>query len=211
MASSADTVCIILCGGRSSRMGGGDKPLLPLGGRPMLAHIVERIRPQVSAAAISSNGNPSRYAFASLPVIPDSQPDSPGPLAGILAGMDWASALPGCNRILSVAGDTPFFPSDLARRLGDSTQDENAIAVAASAGRRHPVIALWPLSIRNDLERFLKSGFNKVSAFVDMNRVIHVEFPALTMPGGRSIDPFFNVNTPADLDEARRILERMAE
>jgi molybdopterin-guanine dinucleotide biosynthesis protein A len=209
MASSDDIAGIILCGGRSSRMGGGDKPLLPLSGRPILAHIVERFVPQVSVMAISANGDPSRYDFASLPILPDGMPDSPGPLAGILAGMDWASALPGCGRILSVAGDTPFFPADLACRLRDSTGDEDAIAVAASAGRRHPVFALWPLSIRNELEAFLKSGFNKVSAFIDMNRAINVEFPILTTHNGRTIDPFFNVNTPADLDEAGRMLERM--
>ena len=211
MASTGKIAGIILCGGRSSRMGGGDKPLLPLGGKPMLAHIVARLAPQVAAVAINANGDPSRLAFASLPMVPDNLADFPGPLAGILAGMHWASTLPGCDRILSVAGDTPFFPPNLVRRLSEAAPENDTIAVAASAGRRHPVFALWPLSVREDLERFLKSGNGKVIAFIDSHRGVDVGFPAVIAKDGRAVDPFFNVNTPADLDEAQGMFESLGE
>ena len=178
----------------------------------MLAHIVERLAPQVSEVAINANGDPSRFAASTrCRWYADSLPDFPGPFAGILAGIDWASALPGCDRILSVAGDTPFFPPNLVQRLSEAAPKADRITVAAGAGRRHPMFALWPLSIRDELERFLKSGNSKVSAFIDLQRPIDVEFPAMIAKDGRAIDPFFNVNTPADLDEAQGIFESLAE
>jgi molybdopterin-guanine dinucleotide biosynthesis protein A len=210
MASTGNIAGIILCGGRSRRMGGGTKPLLPLGSKPMLAHIVARVAPQVAVLAINANGDPSPYTFTSLPVIPDGLADFPGPLAGILAGIHWANTLPGCDSLLSVAGDTPFFPPDLVQRLSEAAPQADRIAVAVSAGRRHPVFALWPLSLREDLERFLKSGIGKVAAFIDSHPAVDVEFPAFMTKSGRAVDPFFNVNTLAELDTAHRILEAIA-
>jgi molybdenum cofactor guanylyltransferase len=205
MTTTADIAGVILCGGRSSRMGGGDKSLQRIGGKPMLARIIDRLQPQLDRLALNANGDPTRFKLYGLPVLSDSLPDFPGPLAGILAGMEWASALPGVSHLVSVAGDTPFFPRDLVKRLVAVSAPRN-ITVASSAGRRHPVFALWPIGLRDDLALFLGSGNSKVSAFIDRHDPIDVEFPLATT-GGASFDPFFNINTPGDLEEAHRILE----
>lgn len=194
---------IILAGGRATRMGGGDKGRLDLHGQSMLARILDRLAPQCDAIALNANGDPARFADLGLPVLADGLPGFPGPLAGILAGLDWAAAQ-GADRVLSVAGDTPFFPSDLARRLA---AHGNGIVLAASrdgAGRvaDHPVFGLWPVALRPDLTAFLHAGERRVRRFADLHGAARVVWD--TEP----VDPFFNVNTPADLDRARALLVR---
>ncbi|HEY8609869.1 MAG TPA: molybdenum cofactor guanylyltransferase MobA, partial [Roseomonas sp.] len=155
------TLGVVLAGGLARRMGGGDKTLLPLNGRPMLAHLLDRLSPQVAAVVLNANGDPSRFAIAApgLPVVPDGVPGFPGPLAGILAGMDHAAGL-GLDWVLSVPGDTPLIPSDLAARLH---QGRAPIACAASCGRVHPPVALWPVMLRWDLRAAIDAGEGKVS------------------------------------------------
>lgn len=188
---------IILAGGRATRMGGGDKCLLDLDGRPILARIVDRLAAQCGPLALNANGDPARFAAFGLPVVADSLRDRPGPLAGILAGMDWAAGL-GADRILSVAGDTPFFPADLALRL---TQAGDGIVLAASraAGDQviaHPTFGLWPTALRDDLRAALASGQRRVRAFAASHGAATAVWEA------DPEDPFFNINTPEDLGRA---------
>ena len=183
---------IVLAGGQSRRMGGGDKGLLDLGGRPVIAHVIERLG---CARAISANGDPARFARFGLPVLPDSVPDWPGPLAGVLAGMDWAAGQ-GIARILTAATDTPFFPRDLAARLAAA----KAPVVMATDGGDHPAFAMWDVALRDDLRAALHSGTRRMRDWMDARGALRVEIPGE--------DPFFNINTPADLDAARR---RLAE
>lgn len=192
---------IILAGGRATRMGGGDKCLLDLGGRPMLARIIEKLAPQCGPLALNANGDPARFAGFDLAVLPDSLPDFPGPLAGILTGMDWAAGL-GADRVVSVAGDTPFFPRDLARRL---MQAGNGIVLAASRdeggqAHDHPTFGLWPTSLRDDLRAFLDRGERRVRGFAQAHGAVTAVWD--TSP----LDPFFNINTPRDLDRAHQAL-----
>jgi len=182
------TLGLVLAGGLARRMGGGDKTLLPLLGRPLLAHLLGRLSPQVAALAISANGDPARFAAVApgLPVLPDASPDHPGPLAGILAGMDHAAAR-GLAWVLSVPGDTPLVPPDLAARLHAAG---GAVAVAASAGRAHPPVALWSAALRDDLRAALAAGEGKVSRWAERHGAATVAWEG---------DPFVNVNTPGDL------------
>ena len=183
---------IVLAGGQSRRMGGGDKGLLDLGGRPVIAHVIARLG---CTRAISANGDPARFAGFGLPVLPDSLPDWPGPLAGVLAGMDWAAGQ-GIPRIVTAAADTPFFPRDLAARLGAV----EAPVVMATSGGDHPAFAAWDVSLRDDLRAALVAGTRRMRDWMDAQGAVRVEIPGA--------DPFFNINTPADLDAARR---RLAE
>jgi molybdopterin-guanine dinucleotide biosynthesis protein A len=204
---SSDIAAIVLAGGRATRLGGGDKPLRSLGGRPMLVHILERLEPQVGPIAISANGDPARFAKYGLPVLADNGPSGQvGPLAGILSGMHWAKA-EGAKKVLTVAGDTPFFPSDLATRLAEAVAGHpDHIAVAASGERRHPVFALWPASLEADLSDFLKESTTySVAAFLERQQTVSVDFP-ITSVGANTIDPFFNVNTPEDLAQAEAVM-----
>ncbi|MFN4098840.1 MAG: molybdenum cofactor guanylyltransferase MobA [Pararhodobacter sp.] len=180
---------VILAGGRATRMGGGDKALLMLHGRPLLAQVIGRLAPQVAALAVNANGDPSRFAGFGLPVLADPVAGFPGPLAGVLAGMDWAAGL-GFAQVLSVAGDTPFLPADLVARLG-----RVPFGVAASLGRQHPVVALWPVALRGALREALGRGEHKVGRFAADHGALAVDF--LAPP-----DPFFNINTPGDLARA---------
>jgi molybdopterin-guanine dinucleotide biosynthesis protein A len=192
---------VILAGGRSRRMGGGDKALCLLAGRPMLAHVIERTGPQVSALALNANGDASRFAGFGLPVVADSVTGFAGPLAGILAGLDWAAALPGCSHLLSLPADAPLLPADLLARLETARRTARAdIAVAASGGRAHPVLALWPLALREALRRALAEGERKIDRFTAAYHVVQAEWPAAP------VDPFFNANTPEELAEAERLL-----
>ncbi len=207
MTRPSDIAGIVLAGGRATRLGGGDKPLRPLGGRPMLAHILERLKPQVGPVAISANGDPSRFAEYGLPVLADDGPGGQaGPLSGILSGMAWAKAA-NKRKVLTVAGDTPFFPADLAERLADATaRRPDHIAVAASGGSRHPVFALWPVSLEADLSDFLaESATFSVAAFLERHGTVSLDFPMLSI-AGKTMDPFFNVNTQQDLSEAEAIV-----
>lgn len=192
---------IVLAGGQSRRMGGGDKCLRLLAGKPILAHIIERARPQVTALALNANGDPRRFAGFGLPVVADSIADFAGPLAGVLAGLDWAAAsVLGASHVASFAGDAPFLPRDLVARLGAALAFGHDIACAASAGRPHPVFALWPVALREDLRRALEvEGIRKVDQWTERFRLTTVEFAVAPY------DPFFNVNRPEDLAEAERL------
>lgn len=195
---------VILAGGRASRMGGGDKGLRLLGGRPLLDRVLDRIAPQVGPVVLNANGDPARFAGYGLPVVADSLPDRPGPLAGVLAGLDWAADA-GLDQIVSVAADTPFFPAALVPRLQSSAQ--NGMALAASRDRdgrvwRQPTFGLWPVALRDDLRAALQEGLRKVVLWTDRHGAGQAVFEM-----DRGVDPFFNVNTPEDLAEAHRLLE----
>jgi molybdopterin-guanine dinucleotide biosynthesis protein A len=198
---------IILAGGRSTRMGGGDKGLLALSGRPILAHVVSRLSPQVEALALNANGDASRFHGFDLPVLADTFGNFSGPLAGVLAGLEWTAANTDLDRIVSAAADTPFLPCDLAQKLAAANEaNTDKIAVACSGGRRHPVFALWPVSMRVALKSALMAGERRVFSFLEAQGCVDVEFPAAQW-GERLVDPFFNINTPSDLAEAACLLE----
>jgi molybdopterin-guanine dinucleotide biosynthesis protein A len=180
-------------------MGGGDKGLLALGDRPILAHVIERLAPQVGRLALNANGDPARFAGFGLPVLPDGVPGFAGPLAGVLAGLDWAAA-EGAEAIVTAAADTPFFPCDLAARLAGAAVAEGvplAMAVTPN-GERHPTFGLWPVALRDDLRGALGEGLRKVVAWTGPHGCARVEFA--------DADAFFNVNTPEDLERARDML-----
>lgn len=195
-----DILGVILAGGRSRRMGGGDKFLLPLAGRPLIAHVAERLRPQVGATIVSANGDPARLAFLGLDIVPDDDGGDGGPLGGILAGLREA-ARRGFRAILAVPADTPLLPADLAARLsGEGTHA--AIRIARSGGRNHPAIGLWPADLAGPLASHLAVAEDRsIIAFARGRGVATVEFAT---DGAR--DPFFNVNTPENLAEAGRLI-----
>lgn len=197
---------VILAGGRSSRMGGGDKALIEISGRAMIALVIERIGATVKQVAINANGDQARFGKFGLPVLADAVQTFDGPLAGILAAMRWASRL-GLDRVLTVAGDTPFFPDSLAERLA-ATGNPSTISVAASHGRLHPAFALWPTAIAPDLEDQLTRDRRRVTDFIARHPSVEVDFPDRDA-NGTLFDPFFNVNTPQDLADARRIADML--
>jgi molybdopterin-guanine dinucleotide biosynthesis protein A len=211
MSARLQVTGVILAGGRSRRMGGGDKGLLELAGRPMMAHVVCRMRPQVGALIINANGNPSRFASLQLPVVPDTIGDFVGPLAGVLAGMRWASAhAPASSWIATAAGDAPLLPADLVDRMVRAVEARPAsIALAQSHGELHPVIGLWPLALADDLEDQLRAGVRKVLQWTGRHGTVAVPFPP-TRVCGLDIDPFFNANTPGELDQLRTMLGKPA-
>jgi molybdopterin-guanine dinucleotide biosynthesis protein A len=189
-------------------MGGGDKPLVAVGGRPMLDRVVERLAPQVDRLLINANGDPTRFAEYGLPVVPDTIGGFAGPLAGILSGMRWAEANGHQSGFVAcAAADTPFFPTELVRRLTEASgRDDRSIALAASADGVHPVFGLWPVALAEDLESFLASGASgKILAFVDRHRRADAFFDSVPLPGGEPVDPFFNVNTPEEAGRAEEI------
>lgn len=204
--AEARTIGLILAGGLARRMGGGDKTLKPLAGRPILAHVADRLRGQCDDLLLNANGDPARLAAFGLPVVADGLPDFAGPLAGILAGLDWLTAhRPQTDWLLSVAADTPFIPGDLTVRLHQArTAAGMSLACAASGGRQHHAIGLWPAALREDLRRALAAGERRLGRWTQAQGVAVAEWPA------EPIDPFFNVNTPEDLDEAERLLAGMA-
>jgi len=197
---------VILAGGLARRMGGGDKSLLSLGKKPVLAHVIARLQPQVSLIALNANGAPARFADYGLPVIADSEPDFPGPLAGVLAGMDWA-AQNGAASIVTVAADTPFFPKDLVQRLDSERKKSNTpIALAATADPdrgllRQPTFGMWSVDLREDLRAALRSGLRKIVLWTDQHNAAIAEFS--TTP----VDPFFNLNRPEDMVKAETMLK----
>lgn len=198
---------IILAGGRATRMGGGDKCLKALGGRRIIDHVIERLAPQCAPLALNANGDPARFAGLGLPVLPDSLAGHPGPLAGVLAGMDWAASL-GAAHIVTVAADTPFFPGDLVARLWRARAGAG-LALAATRdedGRlmRHPTFGLWPVALRDDLRAALEGGLRKIVLWTDRHGAGTAEFD--TQP----FDPFFNINSPEDIEEAERLLAEAA-
>ena len=194
------TIGVVLAGGLSSRMGGGDKCLRPLGGKTLLGHVLQRLKPQVAAVVLNANGDLARFQGYGLAVVADSVPGFAGPLPGILAGMDWARARHmGTSWIVSTAADAPFLPRDLVQRLHRG-RGRARIAVAASGGWRHPTTALWPVELAEELRQALAAGERKIDLFTARHSVATVEFA--TDP----VDPFFNVNTPEELAEAERLL-----
>jgi molybdopterin-guanine dinucleotide biosynthesis protein A len=199
-----EIVGVILAGGLARRMGGGDKPLLGLAGRPMLDHVVERFGPQVDCLILNANGDPARFAETGLPVVADPVEGHPGPLAGVLAGMRWAEThRPGARFVATAAGDTPFLPLDLVDRLRQALrgQDPETIAVPASPSGTHQVFALFPVALADELEEGIRSGAaRKVMAWIERHPVVLVEFQEMA-----GVDPFFNANTPEDLAAAERI------
>ncbi len=198
---------VILAGGRSRRMGGGDKSLRALNGKPLLRHVIERLGGQALPIALNANGDASRFSPFGLPVIPDATTDFAGPLAGVLAGLRWvAEATPDARFIVTAACDTPFFPSDLVEKLLAATgEGYPCIALAASGGKAHPVFGLWPIALADDLALSLEAGTRKVLHWTDRHPHFIVEF-AFADFGGTLVDPFFNANTPEDLIEAERLL-----
>ncbi|WP_309084358.1 molybdenum cofactor guanylyltransferase MobA [Chelativorans sp.] len=191
---------IILAGGKSSRMGGGDKALHLLAGRPILTHVADRLGRQVDVLAINANGDPARFTEFGLAVVADPQPDL-GPLGGVLAGLLWARSH-ACPCALTVACDTPFFPEDLVKRLRDAADQPDRIVQSSSGGRTHPTFALWPVSLAEDLDEFLRqAGAASMRAYAGArHRPAVVDF---AVAGG--VDPFFNINTRDDLIAAERI------
>jgi molybdenum cofactor guanylyltransferase len=196
------TIGLILAGGQARRIGGGDKLRIRIGRATILRRILGRITPQCSGLILNANGDPTRFADTGLPVVADGVPDYPGPLAGILAGLDWAAEhAPAIEWIVSVPGDCPFLPPDLVERLHRARSDgDSLLACARSGQRQHPVVGLWPVTLRADLRRALsREGVRKAETWTARHHVAVAEWPTLPF------DPFFNVNTAADIAEADRI------
>ena len=202
---------VVLAGGKSSRMGGGDRALLPLGCRPLLAHVIERLAPQVAEIVVNANDDPARFAQFGLPLAPDRLAGQMGPLAGIHAGLAWAKAnRPDSRFVITVAADTPFFPADLVSRLCTATDKANPkLVVARSDSGVHPVFGLWPVSLEPLLEDSLRRSARKALDFVMAHQAKEVTFPPVEI-GGRAVDPFFNINRPEDLAEAETLLRATA-
>jgi molybdopterin-guanine dinucleotide biosynthesis protein A len=192
----------LLAGGLARRMGGGDKPMRQIAGRTILERVIARLQPQCDGLILNANGDPARFKGYGLPVIADGVADFPGPLAGILAALDWAAAnRPGVKWILSAAADCPFLPRDLVARLHRARADENAeLAVAASDGQSHPVIGLWSVGLREDLRHALVvEDIRKIDRWTARYPLATVEWPVQTL------DPFFNANTMDDIAAAERL------
>lgn len=196
---------IILAGGLSRRMG-ESKPAVLLGGKAMIRHVAESLGPQVSSLAV--NAPEGADAGLGLPLVPDTVAGHPGPLAGVLAGLRYAERFrPRPQHIVTAPADTPFLPRNLVEKLEAALPADDAIAVASSMGRRHPVVALWPLALADDLEEWLADpGNRKLQAFIARHPSTSVEFPPIETKRGL-LDPFFNVNTPDDLALAKAFLE----
>ena len=201
-------VGLLLAGGQSRRLGGGDKALRMLGATTLLERVIERLRPQVDALVLNANGDPSRFARFALPVVPDSIPGFAGPLAGVLAGLDWDAAQgPDYPFIVSVATDAPFLPDDLVMRLTNGLMEAGAdLACAASGGRVHPVFGLWPVRLREDLRRaMVDDEIRKVDLWTGGYRLVTVPFA--DMP----VDPFCDANRPDDFEAAASLLKRICD
>jgi len=192
---------VLLAGGQSRRMGGGDKCLRPLGGQPILARVIARARPQVGPLVLNANGDPARFAEFGLPVAADAVAGFAGPLAGVLTGLEWAAAqAPNCVYVVSFACDAPFLPADLVARLAAARAADGAdMACAASQGRSHPVFGLWPVRLAGALRRaMVEEEVRKVDAWTARYRLATVDFPLAETAAG-PLDPFFNANRPDDL------------
>lgn len=201
-SGALDIPGVLLAGGLARRMGGGDKPMRTIGGRTILERVITRLKPQCAELLLNANGDPGRFAAFGLPVIADGVADFPGPLAGILAALDWVAAnRPNIRLVLSAAADCPFLPRDLVARLHRALTDENAqLAVAASDGQSHPVIGLWSVALRDELRHALVvEDVRKIDRWTARYKLATVTWP--TTP----LDPFFNANTMDDIAEAERL------
>lgn len=206
MTDLPKTLGVLLAGGLARRMGGGDKPLRQIGGRPILAHAIARLAPQCDGLILNANDDPARFAGFGLPVVADNVPDRPGPLAGILAALDWtAEYRPDVSWVASMAGDVPFLPTDFVARLhGERVAADAQLACAASGGWRHPTNALWPVALREELRHAVTvDDLRKIERWTDRYPRILVEWPA------EPFDPFFNVNTPEDVEQAESIIRKI--
>jgi molybdopterin-guanine dinucleotide biosynthesis protein A len=193
---------VLLAGGLARRMGGGDKPMRTIAGKTILERVIARLKPQCDGLILNANGDPARFASFGLPVIADGVADFPGPLAGILAALDWMAAnRREVKRVLSAAADCPFLPRDLVARLEAARATEKAeLAVAASGGQTHPVIGLWSVALRDELRHALvKEDIRKIDRWTARYPLATVTWPAAP------IDPFFNANTVEDIAEAERL------
>jgi molybdopterin-guanine dinucleotide biosynthesis protein A len=202
------TLGLVLAGGLARRMGGGDKAFLSIGGKTILERALARFRPQCTGLVLNANGDPKRFANYDLPVVADDIPGFAGPLAGILAGLDWvAKNAPRIEWIATVPGDCPFLPHDLVLRLHAARIDESKLLACARSGEwRHPVAGIWPVALRADLRHALvKEGLHKIEVWTGRHGVAIAEWP------DKPIDPFFNVNTPEDLAKAEELAKRNAD
>jgi molybdopterin-guanine dinucleotide biosynthesis protein A len=195
---------VLLAGGLARRMGGGDKPMRQIAGQTILARVIARLAPQCDGLLLNANGDPARFAAFRLPVIADTVENFPGPLAGILASLDWAAVnRPGAEFILSAAADCPFLPRDLVARLHRARVEENAqLAVAASDGQSHPVIGLWSVALREELrDALVVEDIRKIDRWTARYKLATVTWPV------DELDPFFNANTMDDIATAERLAE----
>jgi len=202
MTASAKPLGLVLAGGLARRMGGGDKARISIGGATILERVLARLTPQCAAVILNANGDPARFADAGLAVVPDSVPGFAGPLAGILAGLDWAAAhRPEIADVASVPGDCPFLPPDLVARLSAARAAAGApLACARSGEWRHPVVGLWPVKLREDLRHALvEEDLRKIEIWTGLHGIAVADWPAAP------VDPFFNVNTPQDAAAAERM------
>jgi molybdopterin-guanine dinucleotide biosynthesis protein A len=202
MTTEAPALGLVLAGGLARRMGGGDKPRTSIGGVTILSRVLERLKPQCSRMVLNANGDPARFADTGLSVIADDVPDFAGPLAGILAGLDWAAKnAPDVVTVVSVPGDCPFLPRDLVARLNEArAASGKPLACARSGEWRHPVVGLWPVALRADLRHALtQEDLRKIELWTARHGVALADWPA------EPVDPFFNVNTPEDVAAAERL------
>jgi molybdopterin-guanine dinucleotide biosynthesis protein A len=202
------TLGLVLAGGLARRMGGGDKARITIGGVTILQRVLACLKPQCTGLVINANGDPARFADTKLPVVSDNVPDFAGPLAGILAGLDWTALhMPECEWLASVPGDCPFLPNDLVARLHAARAAAGTPLACAHSGEwRHPVIGLWPLALRDDLRRALVAdGLRKIEIWTARHGVAIASWPA------EPVDPFFNVNTPEDAAQAQTIATRFID
>jgi molybdenum cofactor guanylyltransferase len=200
------TLGLVLAGGLARRMGGGDKAMIRIGGKTILERVLARLRPACVHIVLNANGDPARFASYQLPVVPDSVPDFAGPLAGILAGLDWAAEhAPHIAWMASVPGDCPFLPEDLVARLHAVRAGEGTpLACAQSGDWRHPVAGLWPVALRDDLRRALvDEGLRKIEVWTARHGVAIAAWP------DKPVDPFFNVNTPEDAAVAEKLAQSL--
>jgi molybdenum cofactor guanylyltransferase len=193
---------LVLAGGLARRMGGGDKALIRIGNETILERALARLRPQTVGIVLNANGDPARFASFGLPVVPDSVPDFAGPLAGILAGLDWvAASAPGIEWVVSVPGDCPFLPRDVVARLHEAREQAGTpLACAHSGDWRHPVVGLWRVTLREDLRRaVVEEDLRKIEVWTSRHGIALADWPI------DPVDPFFNVNTPEDVAAASRL------
>jgi molybdopterin-guanine dinucleotide biosynthesis protein A len=205
MPNNPNIAGVLLAGGQSRRMGGGDKCLRELGGRTLLARIIERAAPQIGPLMLNVNGDGSRFATFGLPVVADVVGGYAGPLAGVLTGLEWAAGhAPGCDWVASFACDAPFLPRDLVARLRTAVEDQNAdMACARSNGRDHPVFGLWPVRLAAELRHALvEEDIRKVDIWTARYDLAQADFD------GDNVDPFFNVNRPDDFATAETFLDK---
>lgn len=202
MMTETPTLGLILAGGLARRMGGGDKPLTRIGGATILSRVLERLAPQCTRLILNANGDPARFADTGLPVIADDVPDFAGPLAGILAGLDWVAAhAPDVAYVASVPGDCPFLPRDVVKRLHAArVASGQPLACARSGEWRHPVVGVWPVALRDDLRHAVtQEDLRKIEIWTARHGVALADWPVVP------VDPFFNVNTREDAAAAEKL------